>query len=463
MTAEVEDFRREVEPLLETYRSIDVRVVADRLPDRRWRVLRLRALLNPEEEIEALADPPALPELFVAQLRWPASALDKLLQGFVTGELTIKETTVYAQQDAGNNTWRPFNSYARAYERTAAYGEFQLDRRLIVLQGYGTISNTSQWYRERDRLNAALRAAKPPWDGLAEVYRGFIGEPTPTGELNDTQAWIIAPLPVRLKEVRLGPEPELSTEVECFKTINPSQAALAVLFTMEGRNVKRLRVALSDARPSPDESYKLAIPLPEAFSGITCALTYGGLDADRQDLFRAGQGGAPKSWSILAPTIGSPEDFSDRLQDLNGDPLEHGIAVLFHLLGFSVVHTGKNAFNTDSPDIIAFSPIGDWMCVIEATAGGPGREPDLPAKIEKLSARTKEIHQSSQGLRVMPVLVIPRSPGLITEGARQRAATEGVSLITADKLRQLVTLSTGAPPARLVIDFLSSSIPSRYS
>jgi hypothetical protein len=461
MTAEIEDFRREIEPLLETYRSIDVRVVADRLPDGRWRVLRLRALLSPEEEMDAVADSPALPELFVAQLRWPASALDKLLQGFETGELTIKDTTVYAQQDAGNNTWRPLNSYARAYERTAAQGEFQLDWRLIVLRGYGTISNTGQWYRKRDRINAALRTADPPWDGLAEVYRGFVGEPTPTGELNDTQAWIIAPLPVRFKEVRLGPE--LSTEVECFKTINPSQAALAVLFTMEGRNVKRLRVALSKALPTHDKSYKLAIPIPEAFSGIICALTYGGLDADRQDLFRAGQGGAPRSWSILLPTIGTPEEFSDRIQDLNGDPLEHGIAVLFHLLGFSVVHIGKNAFNTDSPDILAFSPVEDWMCVIEATAGGSGREPDLPAKIEKLSARTREIVQSSGGLRVMPVLVIPRSPGLVTEGARQRAATEGVSLITADKLRQLVMLSTGAPPARLVIDFLSNSIPSRYS
>jgi len=461
MTGEVEDFRREIDPLLETYRSIDVRVVADQLPDRRWRVLRLRALLTPDEEMDAVADLPSLPDLFVAQQRWPVSALDKLLQGFETGELTISGTTVHAQQDAGNNTWRPLSFHARAFERTGAQGEFQMDRRVIVLQAFGSISNTGQWYRERDRLNAALRTASPPWDGLAEMYRGFIGEPSPAGELNDTRGWIMAPLPVRFKEVRLGTE--LSADVECFSTINPSKAALAVLFTMEGRNVKRLLVPLSDASKSSDDLYGLAIPLPEAFSGITCAIAYGGLDADRQDLFRAGQGGAPRSWSVLAPTIGTPEDFSDRIQELSGDQLEHGVAVLFHLLGFSVVHTGKNAFNTDSPDVFAFSPMGNWMCVIEATASGSAREPDLPAKIEKLSARTKEVLQSSQGLRVIPVLVIPRSPGLITEGARQRAAMEGVSLITEDKLRQLVMLSTGAPPARLVIDFLSSSIPSRYS
>src|SRR3990172_7511610 len=161
MTGEVEDFRREIDPLLETYRSIDVRVVADQLPDRRWRVLRLRALLTTDEEMEAVADLPSLPDLFVAQQRWPVSALDKLLQGFETGELTISGTTVHAQQDAGNNTWRPLSFHARAFERTGAQGEFQMDRRVIVLQAFGSISNTGQWYRERDRLNAALRTASP--------------------------------------------------------------------------------------------------------------------------------------------------------------------------------------------------------------------------------------------------------------------------------------------------------------
>lgn len=461
MPGDFESFQHEIEPLLETYRSIDLRVVADRLPDQRWRVLRLRASLLSEENVNPASDLPAIPDLFVAQHRWPASALGSLLQGLETGELSIEGTVVHAKLDAGNNTWRPLSYHTRAYERNAAQGEFQLDRRVIALQGYGSMSNTGQWYRERDRLNAALRNADPPWDGLAEMYRGFVGEAAPTGEIGDAQVWVLAPLPVRFKEARLGPE--LVTEVECFSTIDPSQVALAVMFTMEGRTVKRLRVRLSDASRSPNDLYMLPVPLPQAFSGITCALTYRGLDADRRDLFRAGQGGVRRSWSLLSPTIGTPEDFSDRIQDLSGDQLEHAIAVLFHLLGFSVVHIGKHAFNTDSPDILAFSPTGDWTCVIEATAGGSGREPDLPAKIEKLSARTREILQASQDVRVLPVLVTPRSPALITEGARQRAAAEGVSLITADKLRQLVMLSTGAPPARLVIDFLSNSIPSRYT
>ena len=456
MAGEVGDFLEDVRPLMGTYRSIDVRVVARSSGDGSGRALRLRACLSPDDDMGTVPSLPNIPDLLVLQERRPATDLGSLLHGLETGDVEIAGHTIHVAADAGNETWRPLSYYGRTYDRKAALGEFQLDRQTVVLQGYGSIPNTHEWYRERDKLNAALRHADPPWDGLPELYRAFVGEQAPQSDLNNRLAWMIAPLPLRFKDVRM--EARLTVEVECFPTIDSGEASLAILFSVGGTTWERRRLRLIDAVRSRNDVYRFDVELPNVFSGIVCALTYRGLDADRRDVWKRGQMDSSVSWSVLAPIVGTPEGFFRDLTNKSGDPLEHSIGVLFHLLGFSVVHPGRG----DAPDLFAYTPTGDLLCVIEVTAGGPAREPDLAATVEKLAIRTREIRQKISGQRVLPILVTPRTQDLITEGARQRAAAESVALITSDELLKLVMISTQSPPPSFVVEVLTRAVPSRY-
>jgi len=455
---EVEDFNRAIQPLLETYRSIEIRVVADRARGEAWRLLRLRALLVPDGRIEMLPDLPRLPDLVAVQESRPISELDDFLADLEAGEVDVGGTPVLVRQDVGNNTQRPLDFHGRTYDRVASFAEFQVDHSTIVLHGWGSIPNSMSWSRNRDRLGSALRHAAPPWDGLDELYRGFIEEATRPPRLETIEASVIAPLPLRFKEVRI--ETQLTAEVEPFPTADPAFGSLGVLFTMGGKTAKRARVPLEGATLRGSGVYVVTMPFTEAVHGVSCFLTYRGLDADRRDLFRTGPGGPPRSWAVLGRNVGTPDDLLVKLLEMNGDPLEHGVAVLFHLLGFSVVHPGRHAFNPDAADILAFGPGGELLCVIETTA----RERDMVATVEKLAARTKEILQDLPHQRAIPVLVTNQPRGAITEGALKQARSDKVALVTADELRRLVALSTGNPPATFVLDqVLSRLIPGEYS
>lgn len=88
--------------------------------------------------------------------------------------------------------------------------------------------------------------------------------------------------------------------------------------------------------------------------------------------------------------------------------LEAGVATIFWMGGFSVLHLGDNVHSNNAPDLIALTPIGH-VVVVECTRGGLKTD----AKMQKLMDRTLEIQDqlkasNAEYLRVLPVMVTVR-------------------------------------------------------
>src|SRR5436309_2655695 len=96
-------------------------------------------------------------------------------------------------------------------------------------------------------------------------------------------------------------------------TADPAFGSLGVLFTMGGKTAKRARVPLEGATLRGSGVYVVTMPFTEAVHGVSCFLTYRGLDADRRDLFRTGPGGPPRSWAVLGRNVGTPDDLLVKL------------------------------------------------------------------------------------------------------------------------------------------------------
>ncbi|MEE9236534.1 MAG: hypothetical protein V3U52_01920 [Thermoplasmata archaeon] len=126
-------------------------------------------------------------------------------------------------------------------------------------------------------------------------------------------------------------------------------------------------------------------------------------------------------------------------------------------MGFSVANYGfHSSWGTGKEvDLVAFPESEDWFLLIEVTE----REPDLNNKMTKLSTRTKEIQHAAPEYLAYPVMVTTCVSDVINKSDRMKAATDLISLITADELDHLFELVVeGATPEK-IRDFLEQYIP----
>lgn len=461
MVSESGSFVQDISPCMDLWRSIDIRAQAVRDPDLGWRCEVFRAVLVPDERWlpSPWKQPPPVRDLLVINEVWPIGRLPALLTALESGELTLGGELFMVKRHAGNRQYTPVSSfYVRKYDRAGASQRYGLDWKTIVLNGWESLSGTREIQRAREKIDAQLQGSNPPWDGIADIRRTLFGMSEDEAQRFDFMSFeVVAPLLLRFGQTVSLEEDSLTLEIDGASTMNLRDVGVSVFFLLENQMVLRRHIDLRDESvDDTGDKSRVRIEVPATCSGAKCVLTYHEIAMDERRIFRAGSITGRSQWAAFHAFVGRPENLLEALDSTEGgDPFEHAVSALLHLLGFATGHYGRNAFGSDMADIFAVYPGAEWCLVVECTA----RELDLAAKIAKLVTRCKELNRTMLGCEIHPVLVTRQPRADISDTARGDAAKERVVLVTGDDLSGLVQLATQTPPPDKVRNHLLRLIP----
>ena len=445
-------------PCLDIWKSIDLRIQAVKDEQLGWRCEILRATLIHEDwrAPSSWMKPPAIPDLLILHEYWPIARLHDLVSMLEAGDLLIAGEHVMVKRHVGNQQYSPSSFYMRTFDRTEANQRYGLDWKTMVLSAWEGLSPSQERNRAREKIDSQLQSGDPPWDGIADVRRAFIGMTEDEARRSDFMSCeVLAPLFLRFGPCTIEGD-TLSLDFQIENTIHPADVGIAIMFLFGDQTVGRTRIVVGKGDHEVAGGHvKVSTDLPEIASSAMTILTYRRVAVDRKRLFKAASPAETRQWLAFRTFVGSPTELSEALRTAKGgDPFEHAVSTLLHLLGFATGHYGQNTFGGDMTDLYATYSDAGWSLVVECTV----RELDLAAKIAKLVTRAKSIARTAPG-EVYPTLVTRQPRTDISDTAREDAAREKVILITGDDLDGLVQLATELPSPEKVRNHLLRLTP----
>lgn len=429
---QVQLFREAIEPFISLWRSIDLRVIAHISKESHWLFSSVRAVLDHQDALASRRiDLPSIPRVLVAHERWEIGRLDELLASVSNAELKVKGEVVQLKSLDGQSL-RPMRtpSFGR-WDRARCRSEFGIDFASFVLRGWESISGLS--HEDIDAIEAALRCAEPPWDGLVDIRENFVRyRKDLASNLTYASFEVVAPLGLRLFQASDLEANKVLAIVETSSPTIPKEVSLSVIAKLPDGAIERIRHPMSVR----EEKQSAVIPLPKEPSKASLILTYGGLDVDRMEFFRT----ANPRFRVLEELGAGTETLWTFFEEARGRPLEDAFALLLHLLGFSPAHYG--ATDLDAPDIVAYPDVDTWLLVVECT----GQEPELGNKMTKLASRAKRISQAT-GLETHRAVVTTLPRSVIGRTDLEKATAEDIAIISRDEVRRLIQMiKEGAKP-----------------
>ena len=442
MTREqVDAFKKIITPLLLDWQSFELRVIAEKGSEDEWVLNSMRAILSPERPRKSSRkDLPQVEDLMVTHEWRDVDELSGLIDSMLEGDLKVGgEVIDLKRPDSSSPT--P-SLYVRKWDRQRMLTDFGLDFTSFVLGGEDTITGRVPRLPFRT-VDAALRARDPPWDGLEDLRRNFMGIPSDQAPRSDLSSLeVAAPIGVNLSASSALEGRQLKAVVGTREGIQYDQIVVsAISHNVDGSAARISQVPNEESTEGPGK-LGITIELPEVPSKLTLLLTYRGLDADRLDLIGEAAYSTSSRLAILQEIAGGIERLAEGLDSARtrGRELESWIALVFHLLGFDTAHYGSTPW--EAPDIVCLSDLDSSLLVIECTE----REPDIRDKLTKLATRAKELERAS-GMNAYPVIVTALERSLLSKTALDRASKESIAIVSADEYQDLVrlTLEGGGP------------------
>ena len=460
METEGTRYLADLKPCVDIWKSIDLRIQAVKDEQLGWRCEILRGTLIHEDRKEPSSwmRPPAIPDLLVLHEYWPISRLHELVSMLEAGELLIGGEHVMVKRHVGNQQYSPSSLYMRSYDRTEANQRYGLDWKTTVLSAWEGFSPSQELNRARERVDSQLQSGNPPWDGIADVRRNFIGMTEDESRRSDFMSCeVLAPFLLRFGPCTVDGD-RLSLDLRIERTINLADVGIGIVFLFGDQTAGRTHIGLGKGgHEVADGHVKISADLPEVASSAMTILTYRKVAVDRKRLFKAASLAETRQWLAFRTFVGGPTELSEALRTAKGgDPFEHAVSTLLHLLGFATGHYGQKTFGGDMTDLFATYSDEGWSLVVECTV----RELDLAAKIAKLVTRAKSTARTTPG-EVYPTLVTRQPRTDISDTAREDAAREKVILITGDDLDGLVQLATELPSPEKVRNHMLRLIPAQ--
>jgi hypothetical protein len=115
---------------------------------------------------------------------------------------------------------------------------------------------------------------------------------------------------------------------------------------------------------------------------------------------------------------------------------EDGVAMVFGLLGFSVVQHGRSKKLSDATDLVAITPSGT-TAAIECTLGTPTHGGQVSTALQRSEAIRKSLHAKGTKSEVVPIVVTAMASDEVVH-ERSEAEGRGVLVMCADDLDGLL-------------------------
>jgi len=442
----IERFRNSIDPFLEDWNSIDLRVVAQLGTDDRWHFDSVGAILSRESLRAPLHQGlPSFPNLLVSHERWKKEKIGDLLDCIAKGELPIGKDVVHIKYQQGQE-WKPYEIQDYQFRnRTRTRSEFGLEFATFALRIWGSVLFDNERLR---RIDSALRSCEHPWDGLADLREHFVGLPFDTANRPDAaMADIIAPLNVRLGDDSTLNDRILKVSIVSDPALDSRHISLSVISTVSNGSTLRAQYSLKNKKRL------LKIELPSRPAKADVIAIYRGVDVDRLEFSTSSN---PRI--ALLEQLGLTLDaFQSRLENSQGRDFERWSSILLQSLGMSPGHFGGT--NLDAPDIIAFSDDAEWLLVAECTVA----EPDLGGKLTKLASRTKQIGTALKSMTVTPVLFTAKPRNLLNKTDVEKASKEQIAILTKDDIIDLLKMARETPQLEKLQKYVLSKIPHQVS
>ncbi|MDB5595798.1 MAG: hypothetical protein JWM36_2759 [Hyphomicrobiales bacterium] len=157
--------------------------------------------------------------------------------------------------------------------------------------------------------------------------------------------------------------------------------------------------------------------------------------------------------------IDATDVFRSSFFDKHKDDFEERVALLFTLLGATVLSYGKIPRLTDAPDLLVSTAAGQ-LYVVECTTG----DINAKGKLHRLHERTKLIRERLASSPSRPTTVQPvictSAPRVETMSHWSTARSFGIAIIAMEELSHLMRQLEAPPSADQMVEYAHSLIPS---
>lgn len=332
-----------------------------------------------------------------------------------------------------------------------------------ALIGWGSTTHDviAQAPSDRDDLDALLRTADTPYDGIGDLEVFFLGMPTSTQSNVAVSLELFAPYHVRLDpegsrlesgklSVRVHGESESHVRSSSVGVFGVGMSNLPVQCTLDP----------PDAQKAEDDAWEYTVTAD--LGDVSWAKLF--LKIDRWAVDRI----LVRDFSVSAD---NPRMTAYQTMD-NGSAIfddwlfpdtptskavefEHAVARLFTFLGFQVDSFAGQRRHGEGVDALVHDPFSRTLLALECTT----MSLDTGGKLGKLVARTRALAVALPHAEVLPVIVTALAPDHLAEAEVQKAGQDGVAIVARDGLAELAGAASAGLSTESVIASIRAMVP----
>lgn len=430
MDHQIQQFRHLVEPWTPAYKQISIAAAGVIHEGKHW-------LLAARVEFAGGGLKPLSIGPLDGPIFWTANsvtdfsqqAMDSLLADAATGKLRIGTLETSCDFDS---THRPHASFNAGHSPLMERDEARTRSPSLIISG-GSKFNLFNKFPSSADVDWHLRALNPPFMDLAGLFASH-GITNPGHDQTLIEIRAPAPLVIEQKESRIA-----------------NGRAHIVVMVAKGLNLEELKVGFHESRDSPEPLRGQLNPNSirwkdlGAFRRGEASFAVGDRTSCYTFLSYRGVGVQQASIVDKSKTLNlryavhtafDPDlDVLRRMlfdSKRDAKAFEDGVAMVFGLLGFSVVQHGRSKKLSDATDLVAITPSGT-TAAIECTLGTPTHGGQVSTALQRSEAIRKSLRASGTQSEVVPVVVTAMASSDVAQ-ERGEAEGRGVLVLCADEL-----------------------------